>query len=352
MSWDNVSDIKNIKIWTDYSDSTQGHLFVNDKHQLKVNVGISFTLKSGTTEGPTEDEVYSALSLINNMDSGPLKYLAITTEGDYIQVYDPTHVQSTPTDNTEDPSDGIYDFIFTYWLYSPTNINAEAHTETVALKLAYSDSKGNSYVKETSRTGNYYTKTFITICCYYSILYGTKDQNRIPVDVTYLQVATSDYKNLNSGNFDHDGDTYRNYWLYIDSSYFKIFKLEGGQDPQNNVSVDNDLRPFSILVQSQNVMSDWVYDAYFPNVKCGEMQYDVSIKVMNGTDSAIYDVKVTVHQHENQITFITATTVGKHLRDNGYQKDPLNIRFYDQFGNSAAVAIDTYGNQILITSVS
>jgi len=252
MSWDNVSDIKNIKIWTDYNDSTQGHLFVNDNHQLKLNVGISFTLNSGTTEGPTEDEVKSALSLINNQDSGPLKYLSVVEEGIYTAVYDPYHVSTGPSDDTSNTGDGVYDFIFTYYVTSPFSINAETHAESVALKLVYpyTDAKGDTteVVKETSAKGNYYTKTYVSVSCYPSMLYGPSNQNRIALKVTYLKVDSSDIVHLNSGNYTHEDDAFRRYWLYIDHSYFNIFSFDGSQEPNPDVSVDDDLRPFSTLI--------------------------------------------------------------------------------------------------------
>ena len=360
MSWDNVLDVKNIKIWTDYSDSTQGHLFVNDNHQLKLNVGISFTLDTGETEGPTEDEVHSALSLINNQDSGPLKYLSIVEAGRYTSVYDPNHVSIDPQNDIDD---GIYDFVFTYYVSSPSNLNAEIHSESVALRVEYSKTNDEGtttvVVKETSAKGNYYTKTCVNIICYSKKLYGKSGQHRINLKMGTTDLASTDYHIILS-NYNHEEDSLEVQWLYIDDSYFKIYYLEGGQEPDTdpNPGKDTDrlVYPYFISCNKASTMWDYIKNSHFPNIKCGEFDYTVQISVTNTINPdhywPIFRANVIVHQKENQVSFIHAYTKAEHLNYNEPTSSRVYLNIYDQFGNSAYVVITSESKSSDVLSVS
>ena len=340
MSWNHVLDVKNIKIWTDYSDSTQGHLFVNDNHQLKLNVGISFTLDTGETEGPTEDEVHSALSLINNQDSGPLKYLSIVEAGRYTSVYDPNHVSIDPQNDIDD---GIYDFVFTYYVSSPSNLNAETHSESVALRVEYpqtnADGTTTVVVKETSAKGNYYTKTYVTVLCYAPMLYGNSGENRKVISLGHKTVADSDCFDV-EGHFNHSGDNFKVYWLYIDDPYFKIFYFDGCNEPDENIVHD----AFYILKEYSKPRWDHIFNSFFPAIKCGELTYDVKIAVRSDPNHA-YDVivteNITVHQEENQITFLTGFSSAEALREATDVNKYVYVRLYDQFGNNSYIVVGT-----------
>ena len=355
MSWDNVSDIKNIKIWTDYNDSTQGHLFVNDNHQLKLNVGISFTLNSGTTEGPTENEVKSALSLINNQDSGPLKYLSVVEEGSYTAVYDPYHVSTSPSDDTSNTGDGVYDFIFTYYVTSPSSINAETYAESVALKLVYpyTDAKGDTteVVKETSAKGNYYTKTYVSVSCYPSMLYGSSNQNRIAIKIKKTEIDADDYKHTVQYD-DYSIIHFFNMPIYLDDSYFKIYKFDGGTD---TVSVQP-YRPIYIGIISDGAMWDYVYNTYFPNINVGEIEYVIDVDIRSNPDYENYEPivteRVTVKQNENEIMFIFGYIDAKTTNKNDEINNHQDLRIYDQFGNTSNVIVSYNNDGPYIKSVS
>ncbi len=349
MSWDNVNDIKNIKIWTDYSDETQGHLFVNGNHQLKLNVGIGFTLNSGTTEGPTEDEVKNALSLINNQDSGPLKYLSVVEEGIYVAVYDPYHVSTGTNDNADD---SIYDFVFTYYVFSPSSINAETHAESVALKLAYTttnaDGTTKEVVKETSALGNYYTKTYVSVLCYPSMLYGAPGENRININCSKVAAETN---NKDSNNrYTHEDSAFWVVSLSIDHSYFKLFYLQGGQEPDP----DREVEPFFIDKSKDSPEWDYIYNTFFPNMKCGEMNYTVQaiIRNVNNQGDHVYYAHVDVQQKENQVTFIEISTDVQSLHDFSGTDQLIYLRVFDQFGNSAYIVAYHNYNFNFIKSVS
>lgn len=351
MSWDNVLDVKNIKIWTDYSDSTQGHLFVNDNHQLKLNVGISFTLDTGETEGPTEDEVHSALSLINNQDSGPLKYLSIVEAGRYTSVYDPNHVSIDPQNDIDD---GIYDFVLTYYVSSPSNLNAETHSESVALRVEYpqtnTDGTTTVVVKETSAKGNYYTKTYVSILCYPPKLYGAQGQNRTNILCSNIQVD-SNGKNSDD-NYTHTDSAFYVISLYVDDPYFRLFYSDGAQDPDP----DRDVEPFTVDVSADDGHWNYVYDSYFPNIKGGEMNYTVRavIRFNAEQNDHVYIAHVDVQQKENQITLVHIHTYAEHIADEDLEDmiKYIYIRVYDQFGNSASVVAYHSSDMNFIKSVS
>lgn len=355
MSWDNVSDIKNIKIWTDYSDSTQGHLFVNDHHQLKLSVGISFTLKSGTTEGPTEDEVQNALSLINNQDSGPLKYLSVVEKGNYTAVYDPYYASADLSNDTDDVDEGIYDFVFSYYVTSRSSINAEAHAETVALKLAYTvtnaDGTTKEVVKETSAKGNYYTKTFVSVLCYPSMLYGNPSENRISFKIVSTEMDPDDYHHTEV-NYTYSGIKFYYEPLTIAHSYFKIYRLDGAR-----TIPDDPCRPVYIGNTQDSVMWDYIYNAYFPNMSVGEMEYTVYAPLRaNPRYDDYYQIvteEVTVHQNDNEIAFLFAYADVKQTKYLENLSQYQHLIIYDQFGNNAYVVVNyTNADGSTIASVS
>lgn len=354
MSWNNVSGIKNIKIWTDFSDSTQGHLFVNDQHQLSLNVGLSFNLKSGTTEGPTEDEVKSALSLINNQDSGPLKYLVLAdSAGRFNAIYDPYYPQAVPTADTDPVDDGIYDFQFTYIVSSPTSLNAKVYSESVALKLEYtitnSDGTTKQVIQETSAAGSA-TKTAVVIVCYPSVLYGKSGENRKNLTFTSYTVADEDCWDV-EGHFNHSGDRFKVFPLGIDDPYFKIFYFDGGAEPDSSI-VHN---PYFIRKEYSKVEWDHIYNSFFPNIKCGEFDFDVKISVRSDLDDShdvIVTENITVHQQENQITFLTGFSSAQSLNHEHNVSDRIYLRVYDQFGNNAYVVVYAGEETVTLTSVS
>jgi len=346
MSWNHVSDVKNIKIWTDYSDSTQGHLFVNDNHQLKLNVGISFTLDPGETEGPTEDEVHSALSLINNQDSGPLKYLSIVEAGRYTSVYDPNHVSIDPQNDIDD---GIYDFVFTYYVSSPSNLNAEIHSESVALRVEYpqTNDEGTTtvVVKETSAKGNYYTKTYVTVVCYLAKLYGMENQNRTSITSVKSVVSNVTYYNQ---HYETSGNKCFSVAVSIDDSYFRMFYLDAAQEPDDL----SKLTPIFISIYKDSPMWDGVNNAFFPNIQCGEKNYTVTVAVRSNLSydsySPLFYADIPISQKENQIIFAAAQTDAKRTGYNWTCNYYQYLRAYDQFGNSMyiVIAFNTDGNYV------
>ncbi len=358
MSWDNVSGIKNIKIWTDYSDVTQGHLFVNDNHQLTLNVGLAFNLHDADSEGPTEDEVYNALSLIDNLDSGPLKYLTIVEANRYSAIYDPNHNQAVTDDDTDTVDDGIYDYQFSYLVASPTSVNAACYSEGVALKLAYSvtDSSGNTSQKviETSASGTGSSvKTYVAVVCYPAKLYGNKGEHRTNINYSTQDVQEGDSKDSDNGHWNHSDDAFKIIWFYIDDPYFKLFYFDGCIEPDDSVLQN----PFYIYLDNGSNKPEWsrIYNTFFPNVKCGEMDFYTTIAVrpdLNPDHKIAVTERINVHQKENQITFIAAHTAVQGVDYSTDVDNHVYIRAYDQFGNSTYIVAFSNGYDAFPQSVS
>ncbi|WP_312212243.1 hypothetical protein [Pseudescherichia sp.] len=355
MSWDNVSSVNTIRIWTDYSDSTQGHLFVNDNHRLKLNVGIDFTLKAGTTEGPTEDEIRSTITFINNMDGGPLKYLTLADENTYTAVYDPYHTQAVDTDNAKDGDDGVYDNVITYYLSSPSSVNAETYSESVALMMEYhgthTDGTAIDIDVDTSsvvNSGGF--ATYVSVVCYPAKLYGNKGENRTCITYNSKAVDEADCWDVDDGHYKHDNDQFRVIWFYIDDSYFKLFHFDGSTEPDSSV-VHNPYYRYREYIQG-NPQYDHLYNAFFPSVKCGEIDFDTKIAVRPDDDGMIAVTEnITVHQQQNQITFLGARTTVKSC-DIIYKSTNVYLQVYDQFGNSAYVVAYSNADDALVKSVS
>ncbi len=350
MSWDNVSSVKTIRIWTDYSDSTQGHLFVNDNHQLKLYVGIDFLLNEGTTEGPTDDEVRNTITLVNNMDGGPLKYLTIVDENRYAVVYDPYYTQAVDQDDTSNVDDGVYDNVITFYVSSPSSVNTETFSESVALTLEYHGTNPDGTAKDIfADTSSVVEKggfpTYVSVLCYPAKLYGNKGENRTCITSSSTEISGSKI----DSNFDHSEDKFKVYWFYIDDPYFQISYFDGG-----NESIDDTpLNPYYIYKEYASAMWDRIYNAFFPNVQCGEKTYDVTIKVQSDLNHEyILEEKITVNQKPNQIIFLTSFMTVKSLNNYASVDKQIYLNIYDQFGNNAYVVAFSNADDALVKSVS
>jgi len=359
MSWDNVSAVHTIKIWTDYSDSTQGHLFVNDNHQLKLYAGIDFDLNAGTTEGPTDDEVRSAITLVNNINGGPLKYLTIVDKNNYNAVYDPYHTQAVDQDDTSNVDDGVYDNVITFYVSSPLSVNAEAYSESVALTLEYHGTNPDGTAKDifvdtsaAAEKGGFATS--VSVVCYPAKLYGNKGENRTCITYSSTEVAEDDCWDVDDGHYNHDNDQFHVIRFYIDDPYFKLFYFDGCTEPDSSV-VHNPYYRYREYIQG-NPQYDHLYNAFFPNVRCNNseptLDFDTKIAVRPDDNGMIAVTEnITVHQQQNQITFIGARTTVKSC-DITDKSTYVYLRVYDQFGNSAYVIAFSNADDALVKSVS
>lgn len=151
MSWDNVKGVSSAQIWTDNPDMTQAYLFANGNHQVKLTVGLSFTLSNATQPGPTEDEVKAALTLIDYETAAELSHLKIGEKGGYAYVYQPnspTAIKSLPVRDASNL--GAYQYELDYYLSSDSTFNSNYASEKVALLLTYTGSTGTEIDYRTS----------------------------------------------------------------------------------------------------------------------------------------------------------------------------------------------------------
>jgi len=335
MSWENVSLINEIKIWSDYSDSTQAHLFVNGRHQVLLNVGITFELIDATLPGPDSDEVLSVLQLINNTDSGSLKYLAEVDKGQYDAVFDPS-LQSTAGDST-DSSNGLYDYTYSFYVQSDSSINKGGWSESVALRLDYISYRNGSpqtVLYETSRLGTG-IKTNVLICCYPERLYGAPHEQRAPLAMTE-RVSSAPVKinhNQSSGSGFHSNI----HALHIDDDYFKIIAFDGQHAADSTA-----LEPVSYYKVQEKPEYDQIQNTHFPSVLPGKSSYDavINFRESSGSGTPMIEATVTVEQQEGDINFI-ASYYDLQGDDSGQDyTGSVLIYFYDQFGNGGAALVN------------
>lgn len=335
MSWENVDSISNIKIWSEYSDSTQAHLFVNGRHQVLLTVGISFNLMNPADPGPDSDEVLSVITLINDTDSGNLKYLAMGDGKQYTAVFDPT-LQSSYEDNS-DIDDGIYDYTYTFYLQSDNNINVGGWSESVALRLdyiSYTSHSPQTVVYETSKAGSG-TKTNVRICCYPEKLYGAPGEQRTQLAIT--ERVSNAPVHINHNQTSGSGFHSDIYALYINDDYFKIV----GFDEQHTAN-STALEPLSYYKVYEKARYDQIQNTHFPSVSPGKSSYDVEInfRESSGTGTPIIEATVTVDQQDGDITFIASFYDLEGDDSGGNRTVSTQIQFYDQFGNSGSAYVE------------
>jgi len=272
----------------------------------------------------------------------------------YTAVYDPYHNQAVDQDDTSNVDDGVYDNVITYYVSSPSSVNAEAYSESIALTLEYhgtsSDGTAKDIFADTSAVAEKGAfATYVSVACYPAKLYGNKGENRTCITSNFRY--TPDKSEYLEGPWDIDSYECRIFWFYIDDPYFKIFYFDGCNDPDPNISHD----PYYIYKDYESAQWDAISNAFFPNIKCGAMDYTVRINVrpdldQNHSKIAVYDI--IINQLENQLTFVTAWFEVKALDYATDVSKQINLSIYDQFGNSAYVVAFSNADDALVKSVS
>ncbi|ECO2450627.1 hypothetical protein FY203_22140, partial [Salmonella enterica] len=177
MSWENVAGLSKIQIWAEScssSDGDEAFLFVNDNHQILITVGVSLALYETSKAGPTLEEVKSAISLIDNSDGDALKFLVEGDAGDYISVYDPSHVNAQKINNSN------FQYQFKYYLSSNKTINPNVSSEEVSAKISYKNSDG-SFIYDMSSQGDYSIKDYVKVTMFAEKEYGLKGSGKTTV---------------------------------------------------------------------------------------------------------------------------------------------------------------------------
>lgn len=345
MSWDNVINVNAFSIWTEISSSDSqknGHLFVNGRHQIKVTIGINFDLTDSTLPGPTEDEVYTAISLVDDIDGNPLKYLNPGEPGNYTAIYDPalgSKSTSYPDVNTSE-----FQYELAYYLSSSETTNPDCDSEKVSAIIEYTingDKHTNDFT--TNSTGD--IKDSITVSCYPEKKYGTASSTTTPIVASFQD--TNPTVNIYDVKDTHDHDDYNVFSVFIDDDYFKIHDIDSTVEPNTN------LVPACYIQKDYDTpMWDAIYNVCYPAFIPSEKTYTVTTKLYNSPDHVIYTVDVTVHAHANEVIFITCKSNVKSNKHYTHVDNNQHLSIHDQFGNHSMVDVVNSRSSIDIGSVS
>ncbi|ECO5909754.1 hypothetical protein FYD77_14270 [Salmonella enterica] len=331
MSWENVAGLSKIQIWAEScssSDGDEAFLFVNDNHQILITVGVSLALYETSKAGPTLEEVKSAISLIDNSDGDALKFLVEGDAGDYISVYDPSHVNAQKINNSN------FQYQFKYYLSSNKTINPNVSSEEVSAKISYKNSD-DSFIYDMSSQGDYSIKDYVKVTMFAEKEYGLKGSGKTTVTLEKDSVSPhhvfSDYK-----GYKLDDATLYLYHLTIADSYFHIVDLNYG--PQQGVygSIQNLAYGYD---QSQAPM--WMYTA---SVFCPAFIHGLGEKTIS--DVYKYDignvdticVRYDYNQRPHEIALLAAQVdINRHDAITGHSPLTGGLTLHDQFGNKIII---------------
>ncbi|HCL5073664.1 TPA: hypothetical protein N2F43_002957 [Salmonella enterica] len=334
MSWENVAGISKFQIWAEPSSSSEGDetfLFVNGNHQVQITVGLSLALWDTAATGPTLEEVKSALTLVNNNDGGSLNHLVTGSKGNYVSIYDPSHVNATQVAETD------FQYEVNYYLSSNTTINANIVSEEVSVKIAYTNSDG-TFITDMSQQGEYSVKDYVKVTCYAEKKYGLSGSNK-------TEIILSEDDNSPEHSF-HQSSDYKtddsSLWLYrlvISDSYFKIVDINYGE----NQKIYGNIQTLA-YGYDQSSAAMWMYTA---SVFCPTLLYGVGQKNISdtyqysvGSVDTIY-VQYECVQHNNEIILLAAEIDIKRSDSiTGHSSSKGGLNFHDQFGNEIKVTFN------------
>ncbi|EML8490113.1 hypothetical protein WAB73_003345 [Salmonella enterica subsp. enterica] len=352
MSWDNVAGVSKFNIWTESNSSSEGDeafLYVNGLHQVKVTVGLTFSLVDPSASGPTDDEVRSALTLIDNNDGGALKHLVEGDKGSYTTIYDPNHVTVAPGIKDSD-----YQYEIDYYLSSNSTVNADNASEEVSVKLIYTDASGYDYDDDMSEQGQYYEKDNVKVTCYAPKKYTTSDFSlkRETVSATWHQTASSSWT---------DYDTY----LYRFRMSCDYYLLENMNLDNPSSTVFGSTGDFCLGFKTEKTSAlkwDSVSDCYGTTDVYGMGEKSYTAKLyddQNFSDGysqfSVYDGyhTVNINQGENEYIFVSTYVTEEQSIGSYHYTGSRSFNAYDQFGNyiEVTILIDSDDNRV-IPSVS
>ncbi|WP_312229317.1 hypothetical protein [Pseudescherichia sp.] len=340
MSWDNVTGVSTAYIWTDNPDMTQAYLFANGNHQVKVTVGVSFNLQG---EGPTEDEVKAALSLLNYNTGTGISHLQSVEQGEYLSVYLPNMPEQPKA--MADSSGKAYQYEFDYYLSSNSDINPNFSSEQVAVLISYTNADGKT---EYSTASDSSRQSYVAVAVYPPKKYGMPNSGLTPVIFTIIDDQFKIDETLVSGWINHLYEPSATlYGIRIDDSYF-IF---------SQFKVDNSLLAPNAFIQHTitNFSDDNDYNyvfahSFFPqeNHLYLDNEYDASMYIMS-SDSEIL-VEYTGHFTQQSGEILIARIYNEVIYAKGgpdaiaSSNNKANITAYDQFGNAMDILIDGHGD--------
>lgn len=359
MSWDNVNGVSSAQIWTDNPNMTQAYLFANGNHQVKLTIGISLSLSG---EGPTDEEVKTALSLIDFETGADISHLKTGDKGGYGYVYLPNMPMEVKTLQPNDTSNsGAYQYEFDYYISSESTINTNYASEKVALLLSYVDHNGNKIDYQTASGSK--SQSYVAVTVYPPKKYGMSGSNMTPVVFNTLNDNPSYTTDKSSFVDTFIVHSVQVYGLAIDDSYFRFVNY---QAPNTRLSPAQ----FRQIIESD--YSAGHYPGYKlsqgfllkdNDVKSMGKSYSANVGVMDsysGTpepNGEIASLDVTVYQQFGQIIFINfdVDVSWENTQDDNLFKGSASANFtaFDQFGNPAYIEVGAGNSSTLsLSSVS
>lgn len=345
MSWDNVTGVSTAYIWTDNPDMTQAYLFANGNHQVKVTVGVSFNLQG---EGPTEDEVKAAISLLNYNTGAEISHLKPVGQGEYLSVYLPNMPEQPKA--MADSSGKAYQYEFDYYLSSDSDINSGFSSEQVAVLISYTNADGKS---EYSTASDSSRQSYVAVAVYPPKKYGMLNSGMTPVS---LEVKNDNFQvtiETISSYLNHFYEpTAKLYNLRIDDSYFRLIKFIASNTPlipsafmqhivnDNTDKTDKDAHDYTVshsfLPQENPVYSDYI-------------DYQSKLKLVNADGVDLIDYTANFEQGGGEVLFAQITQrLDYHVNSDSI--GPMSnaggqatLTAYDQFGNPVNIVVQGDG---------
>ena len=346
MSWNNVKGVSSAKIWTDNPDMTQAYLFANGNHQVKLTAAVSFTLTDATQSGPTEDEVKTALSLIDFETGAGISRLNTGDKGQYSYVYLPS--MPTVIKAIEASDVGSYQYEFDYYVSSDDTINASYASEKVALFLSYTSASG-SKVEYNTASGSK-SQSYVAVTVYPPKKYDVAGSSSTPV-IIHVKDDRLEYSNVvNSGTVSNE--SVASWSLRIDDGYFRIKSLQSS-DAQDSL-------PFARHAETASGYENgWsMAETFFPSeneVDNGRASYSAYLSITyDDPDDYFFHVNATVHQEANEIIFIYFKADYSNPKNEGFREKEdgtASLTAFDQFGNKFSATVSKTSGGLNITSV-
>lgn len=354
MSWDNVAGVSLAHIWTDNPDMTQAYLFANGNHQVKVTVGLSFKLGDATQPGPTEDEIKTALTLINYETGAGLSHLKTADKGNYGYVYQPNMpaaINVLSISNTSNP--GAYQYEWDYYLSSDSTINANYASEKVALLLSYIDVNGNKIDYATGSGTKY--QSFVTVTVYPPKKYGVAGSASTPVIIKVKDDKLSQ-TTVEHNVFNLEDQVVSSWSLKIDDSYFRMINFDSESGTLSNL-------PFyrhgeNVAPAGAGMREQWKTNEGFVPVQNKLNQesysYDTTLSITYKDGDLFIDITVNVQQGVNELIFIDYSAVITPSYDSGFSNltNTVSLSPYDQFGNKFTVEVSKTNDGFEVTNVT
>jgi len=349
MSWDNVEGVSSVQIWTDNPDMTQAYLFANGNHQVKLTIGVSLSLSG---EGPTYEEVKTALSLIDFETGAGISHLKTGDKGEYAYVYQPNEVSSVKVLDTDASGTGAYQYEVDYYLSSDSTINENYASEKVALLLTYIDGNGNKIDYQTASGSK--SQSYVAVTVSPPKKYGMDGtettQLIIPLkdDKPHYTIPTEDQSidgiESSSGNI---------YSLRIDDGYYRIIAAQIPSPPnahgpfynKSQLTGENSLEYFITL-----------NNFFLPNctLNKGTQKYNIEVDaIKDSSTDTLLAVNFDGYQEPNELILIHFSS--DIIVDNDKitnNEGSVSLTIFDQFGNEINATVGVSSNKLILKSVN